>query len=102
MPREAAVYLETPREWAQLIKARTIPLKGLDEKKAAAIAIKPAGRTIVAETAFPAKARIPLRLLVNIPKELREKEFEIYARQLYGDEEVGRVTWRLAPKRKPQ
>ncbi len=30
------------------------------------------------------------------------EEFEIYARQMYGDEEVGRVTWRLAPPRKPQ
>ena len=43
-----------------------------------------------------------MRLLVKIPEEMRKQEFEIYARQMYGDEEVGRVTWRLAPPRKPQ
>jgi hypothetical protein len=31
---------------------------------------------------------------------MRHHEFELYARQLYEDEEVGRVTWRLAPNRK--
>jgi hypothetical protein len=41
-----------------------------------------------------------MRLLVKVPKELQRHEFEIFARQLFGNEEVGRVTWRLAPPRK--
>ena len=37
---------------------------------------------------------------VRLPKELQKHAFEIAARQLYEGEEVGRVTWRLAPARR--
>jgi len=55
-----------------------------------------------ADVPFPAKARIPMRLLVRVPKELQKHDFEICARQMYENEEVGRVTWRLAPPRRPE
>src|SRR5688572_23838313 len=50
---------------------------------------------------FP-KARIPLRLLVKIPEAMRQHEFELFARQVYEGEEVGRITWRLVPLRQPK
>jgi hypothetical protein len=53
-----------------------------------------------ADVTFPAQARIPMRLLVRLPKEVQRHEFEIWARQVYANEEVGRVTWRLAPPRR--
>ncbi|HRC86611.1 MAG TPA: hypothetical protein PK413_13465, partial [Thermoanaerobaculia bacterium] len=33
----------------------------------------------------------------HLPEKERQGEFEIYARQLYQGEEVGRVTWKLVP-----
>lgn len=100
LPKGALVVLEMPRELAQLLQARPVPLKGAKNRRVVHVPVNPSGRTIFADVAFPAKARIPVRLLVNVPKELRKYEFEIFARQLYENEEVGRVTWRLAPPRK--
>ena len=42
-----------------------------------------------------------MRLLVNVPREMRKPQFEIFARQGFENEEVGRMTWRLAPAREP-
>jgi serine protease len=92
--------LEMPLELAQLLRARPLPVKGAKNRREVLVPVNPSGRTTFAEVAFPAQIRIPMRLLVNVPKELREQEFEIFARQLYENEEVGRVTWRLAPPRK--
>ena len=46
-----------------------------------------------------AKARIPMRLLVDVPREMRKHQLEIFARQCFANEEVGRITWRRAPTR---
>ncbi|MGB5083620.1 MAG: hypothetical protein WBO09_03250, partial [Methylocystis silviterrae] len=102
LPAKAEAMLEMPLEWAELLKVAIRPVKGADRERRGVVAIKPAGRTAFADVVFPAKARIPMRLIVKIPEDMRKQEFEIYARQMYGDEEVGRVTWRLAPPRKPQ
>jgi hypothetical protein len=100
LPREAKVLLEIPREFAQLLKARTVEIKGGKNKNLVYVPVNPSGRTRFEQVAFPAKARIPMRLLVHIPKELRKFEFDIFARQMYEEEEVGRVTWRLATPQK--
>jgi hypothetical protein len=40
-----------------------------------------------------------MRLLVHIPKQHRKRSYQIAVRQLWKDEEVGRVTWRLQRRR---
>jgi serine protease len=99
LPRDARVLLEMPQEWAQLLQVRPAPVKGAKNDRKVYIPVNPSGRTTFADVVFPAKARISMRLLVNVPEELRQHEFEIFARQVYENEEVGRVTWRLAPPR---
>ncbi len=75
------------------------PFLKFDEKSQVAwIPIKSQGLHSFGEVLFPAKSRTKLRLLVHIPEELRKNEYEVFVRQLYQDEEVGRVTWRLAPR----
>jgi subtilase family protein len=102
LPQGAEAVLEMPREFAKLVRARGVLLKGARNPGVVHVPVNPCGRTVFAEVAFPAKAQIPMRLLVHVPKNLRKFEFEIFARQLYEDEEVGRVTWRLAPPRKQE
>jgi hypothetical protein len=51
------------------------------------------------EVLFPAKSRTEMRLLVHIPKQHRKRSYQIAVRQLWKDEEVGRVTWRLQRRR---
>jgi serine protease len=102
LPERAKALLEMPREFADLMQVQLVPVKGAKNRRVVRVPVNPCGRTTFASVAFPAKARVPMRLLVNVPKGLREHEFEIFARQLYKNEEVGRVTWQLAPERKPE
>ena len=98
LPREAKVLLELPIEFAHRLRLPPLP-SSTSRKGLVWIPINPAGRTRFEETSFPAKARIPMRLLVHIPKALRERAYELYARQLFENAEVGRVTFRLTPDR---
>ena len=41
-----------------------------------------------------------MRLLVHIPKKYRSRTYDIAVCQLFKGQEVGRVTWRLAPRKK--
>jgi hypothetical protein len=102
LPQGAIALLEMPREFAELLRARLVTVKGTKNWRVVHVPINPWGRTKFAEVAFPSKARIPMRLLVHVPKESRKHEFEIFARQMYDNEEVGRVTWLLAPPRKSE
>jgi serine protease len=64
--------------------------------------VNPRGRLRLGEVLFPAKARLPLRLIVLIPEKHRRRTYRIAARQLWKGEEVGRVTWQLQPRRTPR
>jgi hypothetical protein len=54
---------------------------------------------LLGEALFPAKSAAELRLLVHIPRAFQREEYEIGVRQLWERREVGRVTWRLVPRR---
>jgi len=105
LPAGSGIVLELTPEFAELLRAhpRPMPLEfktGNHGCRVVHIPVNYCGSVLFPEVVFPAKARIPLRLLARIPEAMRHHEFELYARQLYEDEEVGRVTWRLAPNRK--
>jgi hypothetical protein len=63
----------------------------------ARVPANPHGRKAFKEMVFPTKSRTKMSLLVHIPEEYRRNEYQVWVRQLYRKEEVGRVTWRLAP-----
>jgi len=102
LPKGARVLLEAPLYLIEAMEERS-PLLKIDEKRRVALLpVNPHGRRILGQALFPAKSRAQLRLLVHIPKELRKNEYEVFVRQLYKDEEVGRVTWRLAARERKQ
>ncbi|SEL24053.1 S8 family peptidase [Nitrosovibrio tenuis] len=102
-PAGAEILLELPVEFAELLHVHpsSVPFKYPDSPRLIHIHIHNCGYTKFPEVVFPAKARIPLRLLIKIPEAMRQHEFELFARQLYERDEVGRVTWRLVPPRQP-
>ena len=100
LPKGSAAVLEISLDWAQLLQARPMQVKGAKQRRVVYAPVNPCGRTSFPEVVFPAKSRIPMRLLVNVPREMRKHQFEIFARQWFENEEVGRVTWRLVPARK--
>jgi hypothetical protein len=96
LPRGSRLMLEVPEGWLHLLEDQRLQGKPAKGGKAALFALPPAGRYRLGPAAIPAKARIRMRLLADIPEEYRKNAFQVYARQLFdGEEEVGRVTWRL-------
>lgn len=106
LPAGAEVLLELPFEFAERLRVRprSAPFPSVSKPglpRMLYISLNHCVRTSFPEVVFPTKARIPLRLLVKIPEAMRQHEFELFARQIYERDEVGRVTWRLVPPRHP-
>jgi serine protease len=99
LPKGAVALLEITVEWAQLLQVQPVQVKGAKHRRLVYAPLNPCGRTSFPDVVFPAKSRIPMRLLVKVPREMRKHQFEIFARQWFQNEEVGRVTWRLVPQR---
>lgn len=98
LPEGARTWLETPLSFVTAMGERS-PFLKLDEKRQVAwLPLNPYSRTTLGEALFPANSETELKLIVNIPEEFRENEYEVFVSQLYEDEEVGRVTWRLVPE----
>jgi hypothetical protein len=77
------------------------PLFKVDKKRGVArLPVNPFGRFRLGAAVFPAKSTNAMRLLVHIPKDYRDRPYEVFARQLFEEQEVGRVTWRLAQPEK--
>jgi hypothetical protein len=98
LPKGARAFLEMPPYLVDVIQERSPFLKLEEKRRKVWLPVNPHGRRLLGEAMFPARAKIELRLLVHIPEDLRKNEYEIFVRQLYEKEEVGRVTWRLSPK----
>ncbi|MDX1547282.1 MAG: hypothetical protein R3247_09860, partial [Rhodothermales bacterium] len=68
-----------------------------EDREVMGVRLNPHGRSLFRDVLFPARSRSRLRLLVHIPEEGRRYAYEVFARQLYEGQEVGRITWRIAP-----
>jgi hypothetical protein len=53
------------------------------------------GAHVLGEIALPAHTAAASHLLVELPREFRDRAYDVIIRQLYRGEEVGRVTWKL-------
>jgi hypothetical protein len=104
LPEGAKALLEVPLVFFEMLHERHQMGKvELDRKRGVAyIPLNPYGRMRFGDVLFPAKSRTELRLLVHIPKEYRQRSYKIAVRQLWEEEEVGRVTWQLQRRRKLQ
>ena len=97
LPRGARLRLEVR---PNLIDGWRFRELGVDRKRdMARLRINPHGSTKISAQ-FPCKSKGRARLLVYIPKEKRDNEYEVFVRQLYRKKEVGRVTWRLMPRKR--
>ncbi len=101
LPEEARLLLEMPLFLADALQVRS-PFVEIDrEREVARMVLNPHGRNALGEVLFPAKARARMRLFVHLPKRAYEHAYQVYVRQLYRREEVGRVTWHIGPREKP-
>lgn len=103
LPKGSRALLDIPVAMYDAMHDRA-PVKFDKRRKIATIPVNPHGMRSLGDMLFTAKSRAKLRLLVQIPKQYRHMAYEVFVRQMFRDEEVGRVTWRLAPlgeKRRP-
>lgn len=97
LPRGAKVLFDAPVDFVERAQILTPAARVLAKAGRAQVPVNATGRSKSRKLVFPAKSRTHLRLLVHIPKKERERAYEIAVRQLHEGEEVGRVTWHLAP-----
>jgi serine protease len=96
LPKDSRALLEMPLAMYDAMQER-VPAKFDKRRHVALVPVNPHGLRSLGDMLFTAKSRARLRLLVQIPKEYRSMAYEVFVRQMYEDQEVGRVTWRLAP-----
>jgi hypothetical protein len=95
MPSDAEVLLELPLRFARDFVA-DLQIEKVDEKNDLAVArLAAVGRVRFGPAVLSAGAVIQLRLLIRPTN--HDQRGRIMARQLFGDDEVGRVSWILAP-----
>ncbi|AXS40850.1 S8 family peptidase [Breoghania sp. L-A4] len=101
LPREAKVMLELPVNFLQFMESE-LKFERIDRGKNLAVAVlPPSGRIRIGRGLMPAKARFRMRLLVAAGIKKKGADYSVAVRQLYrGEEEVGRVTWKLEPGRR--
>lgn len=96
LPEGARAWLEGPeQELLPLLQATPALIKRSDER--VCIDLHPQGTTLFGAVRLDARQQIPVQLRVQIPEAHRNLSYDIVLRQLYEGQEVGRISWRLAP-----
>ena len=98
LPAGAKMYLEVPLSLSHLFSRLQSEFIKVN-RKTALLPMKPHGVALSREVLLKAKARNGMRLLVHIPDAHKQQAFEVAVAQLYQQEEVGRVSWRLVSKK---
>lgn len=98
LPEGAQVWLQGRDEFLFALQGKGSPnIEHDPEKGMARILVNPYGPYLFKDTIFPKDLHEPLQLIVRLPEGQHDKSYELFARQLYQGEEVGRVTWQLTP-----
>jgi serine protease len=100
LPAGAGVWLEAPLAFLGAMHELSPFMKSDERRDLGWLPVNPHGRRRLGAAVFPARSRTRLRLLVHVRRQHRKDNYEVYVRQLWRGEEVGRVTWRLAGDRK--
>ena len=100
LPENAKAILEVPLVFFEMLhELHQLGEVKVDKKRSVAlIPINQYGYTQFGSVLFPAKSRTAMRLLIHIPKEYRDGTYQVLVKQLWNQEEIGRVTWKFAPK----
>jgi serine protease len=96
LSRQARVWLEMTPARADLEGIWMAPPGKL--KGRICVPVNPNGRSYFRERLFKARSCGEVKVIAYIPPELRQRAYQISVRQIYGQIEVGRVTWRLVPR----
>jgi hypothetical protein len=103
LPDKSRLLLEAPTYFFDAAGEKSPWLEVDEKRQVARLPMNPHGRKTLDAVLFAAKSKAKMRLLVQIPEELRRNDYEVAVSQMALDEkgdryeEVGRVSWRLVP-----
>jgi serine protease len=95
LPEQARVLLEAPLELLQNLPPGEVEVDKQQGIGRIAIGAHPQRL----EAVFPAEAQFDLQFLVEAFAPIQVRQSDLFARQLFEGQEVGRVTWRIAADR---
>lgn len=96
LPEGSRAFVEAPISMYRRMRGND--LVKIDKRRGIAlIPINPHGEHSLGDMLFEARSETRLQLLIQIPPEYRSMGYQVFVRQLYEGQEVGRVTWRLVP-----
>ena len=103
LPKDVALWLELPLPLARYFKGIQYLERQEDKEREAIRLLLPRVRTLQFNAVnLPPKARFQCKFLVKGEKSLWRGIHYFGISQLFEQQEVGRVTWALKPKRRPQ
>jgi serine protease len=97
LPAESLLMLEVPINERRFIEELGEAVVD-NERKVVLVSSKLDGSSKTSEIPFRHNLKVNAHLLIHVPEEFRRHTYDVYLRQLYKEREVGRITWRLAPK----
>jgi hypothetical protein len=97
LPEGAEAWLEMPLYLLDVLGEHSPFVKLDPDHGTGRVRVNPHGRKRFGEAPLARRSKTRLSLHVRIPAQLRNAPYQISARQLYQDQEVGRVTWVLSP-----
>jgi len=96
LPKGSRVMLEVPPWFAEALHEKSTALEFTSRRRRLRIPLRATGIQRIGTVTLHARTEAPCRLLVSIPDKGREHHSQFAVRQLYKEEEVGRLTWRFA------
>ncbi|MEP7217690.1 MAG: hypothetical protein ABI876_02175, partial [Bacteroidota bacterium] len=102
LPVGSTVYVEVPAWLADAMRPHQVPVKYDAKRGTARFPLNPWGTQALGTAYLHAGSVAECRVEVSIPKEHAIYPYEYAVRQMYGDIEVGRVTWLLMPDQKSE
>jgi serine protease len=100
LPERSRVFLEVPAWFADALRPHPCEVKHDAKREITRIPLHPSGVQRLGSVALHARSIAKCRLSVSIPEQKQDYYYDFAIRQLYKGEEVGRLTWRFAPKKK--
>jgi serine protease len=102
LPAKSRAFLEVPQWLADSLRSKSTQIEVDSKTRLARIPVNAMGIQQLGTAVLHAKSIAKCEMLVQIPdSDLEQNAYDIAIRQIYKQNEVGRVTWRLGgPKKK--
>jgi hypothetical protein len=95
LPQGSRVFLDVPTWLADALRPHPYEVKPDLKREMTRLPLPPAGKHVLGTAVLHPRSAAQCTLLVQIPYETRRYPYEFAVRQLYKDQEVGRVTWQF-------